>query len=88
MCFNFAFIPIIYFFFPETNGHKLERLDAIFTEAYEKGENPVFAEKRLRKRGGTLDVEQRADSDWRAEGGEKERSDKEGEKDVEFREGT
>jgi hypothetical protein len=41
----------IYFLFPEPNGHKLEVLDAIFHEAHEKGENPVFTEKRWRKHG-------------------------------------
>lgn len=57
MCFNFAFVPLVYFVFPETNGYKLEKLDAIFAEAHDKGENPVFTEKRYRKKGGTLDVE-------------------------------
>lgn len=47
-CFNIAFVPLVYFFFPETNGHKLEVLDAIFAEAHEKGENPVFTERRWR----------------------------------------
>lgn len=51
MCFNIVFIPLIYFFFPETNGWKLETLDAIFAEAHEKHENPVFTEKRWRKSG-------------------------------------
>lgn len=60
-CFNVAFVPIVYFFFPESNGYKLEKLDAIFAEAHEKGENPVFTEMRVRKRGAKLDVEQRAD---------------------------
>jgi hypothetical protein len=41
----------IYFLFPEPNSHKLEVLDAIFHEAHEKGENPVFTEKRWRKHG-------------------------------------
>lgn len=31
-------------------------MDAIFAEAYEKGENPVWTEKRVRK-GEVLDVE-------------------------------
>lgn len=48
-----AHIPIskVYFFFPEPNGWKLETLDSIFNEAHEKGENPVFTEKRWRKNG-------------------------------------
>lgn len=57
MCFNFAFIPIIYYTFVETKGYPLEKLDAIFEEAYNKGENPVFTEMRLRKEGKGLDVE-------------------------------
>ncbi|KAH7063099.1 general substrate transporter [Macrophomina phaseolina] len=56
MCFNFAFIPIVYFTFVETNGYPLEKMDAIFAEAYEKNENPVWTEKRVRK-GEVLDVE-------------------------------
>ena len=63
-CFNAAFVPIVFFFFPETNGYKLERLDAIFAEAHDRGENPVWTERRVRK-GGVLDVEQSS-----AEGGE------------------
>lgn len=49
MCFNFAFIPVVYFTFVETNGHSLEKLYAIFAEAFEKGENLVFRERRVRK---------------------------------------
>jgi hypothetical protein len=51
MCFNFAFILVIYFTFVETNSYLLEKLDAIFEEAYNKGENPVFTERRVRKEG-------------------------------------
>ncbi|KAI5816614.1 putative Myo-inositol transporter 1 [Pyronema omphalodes] len=32
MCFNAAFVPIIYFFYPETAGKSLEELDALFWE--------------------------------------------------------
>ncbi|QIW94534.1 hypothetical protein AMS68_000052 [Peltaster fructicola] len=60
-CFNVAFIPIVYYAFPESNGYKLEKLDAIFAEAHEKGENPVFTEMRVRKNGAKLDVEERAE---------------------------
>lgn len=45
-----------YFYFPETNGWKLETLDNIFAEAWENKENPVFTEKRWRK-GKNSDVE-------------------------------
>lgn len=55
MCFNLAFVPVVYFTFVETNGYKLETMDSIFAEAHEKGENPVWTEKRVRK-GGQLDV--------------------------------
>ncbi|KAK7701219.1 hypothetical protein SLS57_011820 [Botryosphaeria dothidea] len=58
MCFNLAFVPVVYFTFVETNGYKLETMDAIFAEAHAKGENPVWTEKRIRK-GETLDVEKR-----------------------------
>ncbi|KAH9809539.1 general substrate transporter [Teratosphaeria destructans] len=61
MCFNIAFVPIVYFTFPETNGYPLEKMDAIFLEAHEKGQNPVWTEKKVRH-GATLDVEQDADS--------------------------
>lgn len=60
-CFNAAFVPTVFWFFPETNGYKLEKLDAIFAEAYDKSENPVWTERRVRKGGATLDVEQEAD---------------------------
>jgi hypothetical protein len=49
MCFNFAFIPVIWFTFVETKGYPLEKLDAIFEEAYQKKENPVLTERRIRK---------------------------------------
>lgn len=49
MCFNFAFVPVIYFTFIETNGYKLEAMDAIFAIAKEEGKNPVWVEKDVRK---------------------------------------
>ncbi|PQE16284.1 sugar transporter protein [Rutstroemia sp. NJR-2017a WRK4] len=60
MCINFAFIPVIYFTFVETKGYPLEQLDEIFEEAYEKGENPVWTERRVRKGGknGVRNVEE------------------------------
>ena len=48
---NICFIPIVYFYLPETNGWKLETLDAIFAEAHEKKQNPVFTEMHWRKNG-------------------------------------
>jgi len=41
MCFNYAFISVIYYTFVETNGYPLEKIDAIFEEAYKK-ENLVW----------------------------------------------
>lgn len=79
-CFNAAFVPIVFWFFPETNGYKLEKLDAIFTEAYEKGENPVWVERRVRKGDATLDVEQIADGAGEAGGSDvEEKKDEAGE---------
>lgn len=49
MCVNLAFVPIIWYTFVETKGYPLEQLDEIFQEAYEKGENPVWTERRVRK---------------------------------------
>lgn len=51
MCLNVVFIPIVYFFLPETNGWKLETLDEIFADAHEKKQNPVFTERHWRKNG-------------------------------------
>lgn len=52
-CFNIAFVPLVYFFLPETNGWKLETLDAIFNEAHKNEQNPVFTEKAWRRKGWT-----------------------------------
>ncbi|TEY79613.1 hypothetical protein BOTCAL_0043g00170 [Botryotinia calthae] len=49
MCVNLAFVPVIWYTFVETKGYPLEKLDEIFEEAYEKGENPVWTERRFRK---------------------------------------
>lgn len=49
MCFNFSFIPVVYYTFVETNGYKLEAMDEIFHIAHQNGENPVKVEKRVRK---------------------------------------
>jgi MFS family permease len=54
MCFNFAFIPVVYYTFVETNGYKLEAMDEIFHTAHQNGESPVKVEKRVRK--GNTDV--------------------------------
>ncbi|KAF2085080.1 general substrate transporter [Saccharata proteae CBS 121410] len=86
MCFNFAFVPVVYFTFVETNGYKLETMDAIFAEAHSKGENPVWTERRVRK-GGELDVEKREGKAAQEEGGLYKRRTGDMEKDgVEHRE--
>jgi MFS family permease len=62
MCFNFAFIPVVYYTFVETNGYKLETMDEIFHIAHKNGENPVKIEKRFRKDNaeGAADSEKRS----------------------------
>lgn len=45
MAANFAFVPVIYFFFPETSNFSLEEVDQFFTS----GENPVKVAKRMTK---------------------------------------
>jgi len=62
MCFNFAFIPVVYYTFVETNGYKLETMDEIFRIAHKNGENPVKVEKRFRKDNaeGAADSEKRS----------------------------
>lgn len=68
MAFNLAFVPVVYFTFVETKGYKLERLDRIFAEAWDRGENPVWVEKRIRG-GKALDIElQEGDGKKAAEG--------------------
>jgi hypothetical protein len=62
MCFNFAFIPVVYYTFVETNGYKLETMDEIFRIAHKNGENPVKVEKRFRKD----NTERAGDSDKRS----------------------
>lgn len=57
MCFNYMHVPVVFWFFPETNGYKLEALDAIFEKAHEKGESPVWTERRVRKGKEGIDLE-------------------------------
>ncbi|KAI7855212.1 general substrate transporter [Circinella umbellata] len=38
---NFLFIPIIYFYFPETKGRSLEEMDVVFAKANAEGVSPV-----------------------------------------------
>lgn len=45
---NFCFVPIVFFFFPETNGRPLEEMDRIFEQSNNFLDPPKVA-KRLRK---------------------------------------
>ena len=56
---NLLFIPIIYFFFPETSNLELEEVDYIFA----RGGNPVAVAREMQKElatHGHLDAERRA----------------------------
>jgi hypothetical protein len=44
---NALFIPVIYFFYPETKGRTLEAIDVIFATAYEEKERPTHIAKRM-----------------------------------------
>ncbi|KAI5949827.1 hypothetical protein CANMA_005407 [Candida margitis] len=39
-CFNFLFVPVIFFFYPETAGRSLEEIDIIFAKAHVEGRQP------------------------------------------------
>ena len=39
--FNASFIPVIYFFYPETAGRSLEEIDVVFARAYVQAISPV-----------------------------------------------
>lgn len=42
MCLNFAFIPLIYFFYPETANLTLEEVDYLFVKEKHKGIKQVW----------------------------------------------
>jgi hypothetical protein len=44
---NALFIPVIYFFYPETKGRTLEAIDVIFATAYTEKERPTHIAKRM-----------------------------------------
>lgn len=39
-CMNFLFVPVIFFFYPETAGRSLEEIDIIFAKAYVEKRQP------------------------------------------------
>ena len=49
MCFNFGFVHIVYFLFVESNGYKLEKMDAILAEAHRTKISRVRMEQKIRK---------------------------------------
>lgn len=46
-CINACFLPVIYFFYPETAGRSLEEIDLIFAKGYSENLNYVEAAKDL-----------------------------------------
>lgn len=46
---NFLYVPIIYFFYPETAGRSLEEIDIIFAKAYVDGKAPYIIAQELPK---------------------------------------
>lgn len=47
--FNYLWIPVIWFFYPETAGRSLEEIDVIFAKAYVEHKFPPWAAKDLPK---------------------------------------
>lgn len=46
---NAIFLPILYFFYPETSGRTLEEIDLIFAKGYDEKISYVHAEQQLPK---------------------------------------
>lgn len=46
---NAIFLPILYFFYPETSGRSLEEIDLIFAKGYEEKKSYVHAAKEMPK---------------------------------------
>lgn len=49
MIINFLYVPIIYFWYPETAGRSLEEIDIIYAKAYEDKKSAVSVAKTLPK---------------------------------------
>ena len=47
--FNFSFVPIVYFFYPETSGRSLEEIDVIFARGFTNREWYVNVAKTMTK---------------------------------------
>ena len=54
--FNASFIPVIYFFYPETAGRSLEEIDVIFAKSYVEGISAVKVARDMPKLT-TLEIE-------------------------------
>lgn len=48
-CINFLYVPVIYFFYPETAGRSLEEIDIIFAKAYVEKKAPFVVAQELPK---------------------------------------
>ncbi|KAH3661399.1 hypothetical protein OGAPHI_006806 [Ogataea philodendri] len=46
---NFIYVPIIYFFYPETAGRSLEEIDIIFARSYDEGVPAFIVANRMAK---------------------------------------
>lgn len=53
--FNLAFVPIVYFFMPETANRSLEEIDLIFAKAFHENRDPVKVAMQMER---NVDVHQ------------------------------
>lgn len=63
-CTNAAFVPIIYFFYPETSNISLEGVDQIFLDPNRKPWHPVYVESI------DEDMTERGSEEYRKDGSE------------------